>query len=72
MSNTRRVDNYIRRKYDRIQLVLPAGAREQVKALAQAEGKSLNRYVWEAIEQKSGLALTLGDGLPWIDYQNRK
>lgn len=58
--------DYDKRKYDRTVLVLPAGARDELKRLAEADGISLNRYFLEAIEQKSGLKLTLDNALPWM------
>lgn len=48
-----------KRNYDRSSLVLPKGALEQLKAAAAAEGESLNRYILIALEQRSGLKLTL-------------
>lgn len=57
---------YRRKSYDVYQLSMPMGMREQLKALAAAEGKSLNRYILEAVESRSGLKLTLDNALPWI------
>lgn len=53
--------------YDSKVLTLPKGAIDELKKLAEAEGESLNRYILEAIEQRSGLKLTL-DG----EFKNSK
>ena len=53
------------KKYDRVMTVFPKGTREQIRALAAAEGVSLSRYIVEAVEQRSGLKLTLDGVLPW-------
>ena len=57
---------YTKRNYDRISVLIPKGALDKIKELAQAENKSVNRYILEAVEQKSGLKLTLDNALPWI------
>ena len=45
--------------YDKKMIVLPKGSLEQLKEKAAADGVSLNRYILEAVEAKSGLKLTL-------------
>ena len=57
---------YTKRNYDRVSMMIPKGALDKIKELAQAENKSINRYILEAVEQKSGLKLTLDNALPWI------
>lgn len=57
---------YEQRNYDRVNVLVPKGSREALKRLAEAEGVSLNRYMVEAVEQKSGLKLTLDNALPWM------
>ena len=59
-------DDYTRRNYDRILLKMPKGMRDEVKRVAAEQGVSVNRYILEAVEQRSGLKLTLDNGLPWI------
>ena len=59
-------NDYARRNYDRMLLVLPLGAKEQLKELSAEQGVSVNRYILEAVEQRSGLKLTLDNGLPWV------
>ena len=56
----RRADSsYQKRAYDITAVKLPKGALEQIKALADAEGVSIAQYFREAVEQRSGLHLTL-------------
>lgn len=39
------INQYAREHYDRVQLVLPKGSRERIKALAQAAKKTMNEYI---------------------------
>lgn len=39
------VNKYMAEKYDRINLVVPKGRREELRAKAEAAGKSLNSYL---------------------------
>lgn len=50
---------YQKRAYDAKTIKLPHGTLEQLQVLADAEGVSLSRYIVEAVEQRSGLHLTL-------------
>lgn len=59
-------NNYKRRNYDRMSLLLPKGAKEKLKEIADAEGISVTRYIHLALEEKSGLKLTLDNALPWM------
>ena len=43
---------YNKKKYDRIAVVVPKGKRQILKDLAASQGKSLNRFITEAIEEK--------------------
>ena len=43
---------YIKKNYERMSLMLPPGGREKVRASAEAEKKSLNAYIIEAIKVK--------------------
>lgn len=38
--------------YDRINLAIPKGQKERIKAVAAAQGKSVNSFVAEAIAEK--------------------
>lgn len=64
-------EEYARKAYDRILLQMPKGARDQIAAKAAAAGVSTSRYILEAVESRSGLKLTLDNGLPWIS-ENKK
>ena len=50
---------YMKRAYDTKIIQMPKGALEQINEKAAAEGISVNRYILEAVEQRSGLHLTL-------------
>lgn len=41
---------YNKKAYDRINIVVPKGQREIIKAYAASQGKSLNRFICDAIE----------------------
>lgn len=45
-------NDYNRKKYDRVSVMLPAGYRETVRAKANEQGKSLNSFILEAIKEK--------------------
>lgn len=44
------VNKYMSEKYDRINLVVPKGRRDELRAKAEAAGKSLNSYLVGLIE----------------------
>jgi predicted HicB family RNase H-like nuclease len=58
--------------YDMMSFRLPKGAKEQLKSCAAAAGVSVSRYILEAVEQRSGLKLTLDNALPWISTSETK
>lgn len=43
-------NRYINKAYDRINLTVPKGDKERIKAYAEAQGKSVNGYINELIE----------------------
>ena len=43
-------NDFIKEKYDRVNLTLPKGKKEQVKAAATAAGMSLNEFINAAID----------------------
>ena len=43
------VNKYMSEKYDRINIVVPKGRRDELRAKAKAEGKSLNAYIVDRI-----------------------
>ena len=65
ISNARMRANrkYDKKAYDKKLILIPKGTLEQLKEKATADGVSLNRYILEALEARSGLKLVLdGDG----------
>lgn len=59
-------NDYNRKNYDSFLVTVPKGMREQLKTLAAENGQSLNRFILECVEEKTGLKLTLDNALPWI------
>lgn len=47
-----RQNEYNKNKYDRFSLMLPTGYKEVIKEQAKKEGKSLNNFILEAIQEK--------------------
>ena len=41
---------YNKKAYDRIDVVVPKGQRQIIKAFAASQGKSLNRFICDAID----------------------
>ena len=52
------VNKYMAEKYDRINLVVPKGRREELRAKADASGKSLNSYLVGLIEGEAPQYIT--------------
>ena len=52
------VNKYMAEKYDRINLVVPKGRREELRAKAKAAGKSLNSYLIGLIEGETQQYIT--------------
>lgn len=48
-------DAHMKERYDRVQLVLPAGRKAMLDAAAAAAGESVNGYVQRAILDRMGL-----------------
>ena len=46
------VHKYVKNHYDRINLTVPKGRRDEIKAVADAHGISLNSFVVQAIDEK--------------------
>ena len=46
-------NEYNRKKYDRVSVMLPAGYRDKVREIATKEGKRLNAYILEAVQEKT-------------------
>ena len=43
-------NDYIEKKYDRINLTVPKGKKEAIKAAADKRGESVNGFIWRLIE----------------------
>lgn len=52
------VNKYMAEKYDRINLVVPKGRRDELRAKAEAAGKSLNSYLVGLIEGEAPQYIT--------------
>ena len=46
---------YNKKAYDRIDVIVPKGKRQIIKDFAASQGKSLNRFVCDAIEYQMNL-----------------
>lgn len=46
------VNKYMNENYDRINLTVPKGKKDIIKAHAEAQGKSVNGFINEAIDEK--------------------
>ena len=45
-------NDYISKAYDRINLLVPAGDKEQIRAAADAAGQSINAYILDAVRER--------------------
>lgn len=45
------VNRYIANTYDRINLTVPKGKRDEIKAHAESLGESVNGYIWRLIRE---------------------
>lgn len=52
---------YNKKSYDRIDIVVPKGKRQIIKDFAATQGKSLNRFVCDAIEAQMKISLKEND-----------
>ena len=48
-------NNYLKEKVDIIRIYVPKGNREEIKAFAKSQGKSLNAFVVELIYEAMGI-----------------
>ncbi len=51
-ANQRAVHKYVKNNYDRLDLTVPKGEKDIIKAAAEAAGESVNAYVYAAISQR--------------------
>lgn len=47
----RAVNKYMKENYDRVNLTLPKGTKDKVRAHAESRGESLNAFITRAIEE---------------------
>ena len=50
-NQTKYQNDYIRKTYDRVNLLLPKGQKEVLKAKAQERGESLNQFICACIDE---------------------
>lgn len=55
------VNRYISKAYDRINFVVPKGEKDRIKSTAEAAGKSVNGFIWEAVQRAMEEANTAGN-----------
>lgn len=48
----RAVAKYMKENYDEIKIRVPKGEKDRYKAMAEAQGKSLNQFIIECIEKE--------------------
>lgn len=48
---------YNKKAYDRIDVIVPKGKRQLIKEFAASQGKSLNKFICDAIEYQMGATL---------------
>lgn len=48
---------YNKKAYDRIDVIVPKGKRQVIKDFAASQGKSLNKFICDAIEHQMGTNL---------------
>lgn len=51
-SQQKAVHKYVKANYDRMELTVPKGRKELIKAHAEARGQSVNAYINAAIDEK--------------------
>ena len=51
-ASTKAQNKYIAKAYDRINLVLPKGRKDVIKAHAESRGQSVNGFIVEAITEE--------------------
>ena len=46
------INRYMQKVYDRLNVLVPKGRRDEIKAAAAASGESMNQYIVTAIDQR--------------------
>ena len=49
-AHNKATQRYIKKAYDEVKIRIPKGKKEEYKAMAEAEGKSLNQFIIDRIE----------------------
>ena len=52
-ASTKAQNKYIAKAYDRVNLVLPKGQKDIIKAHAESQGESVNGFISRAIENQT-------------------
>lgn len=65
-------NNFIKEKYDRVNLTVPKGKKEKIKAAAAAEGKSVNDYINAAIDARMSGSVTAAPVQPEAPAEPKK
>ena len=53
-SQQKAVHKYVKANYDRLELTVPKGRKDEIKAHAEAEGQSVNGFINAAIDHEMG------------------
>ena len=53
-SQQKAVHKYVKANYDRLELTVPKGRKDEIKAHAEAQGQSVNGFINAAIDEKMG------------------
>lgn len=51
-ANQRAVNKYVKNNYDRINVTMPKGKKDEIQSRAEAWGQSVNAYINTAIDEK--------------------
>lgn len=51
-ASQRAVNKYIANNYDRLNITVPKGKKDEYKLAAESDGKSLNAFIVECIEKR--------------------
>ena len=51
-ANQRAVNKYVKANYDRVNVTMPKGKKDIIKAAAQAQGESVNGYITRAVDER--------------------
>lgn len=51
-SQQKAVHKYVKANYDRLELTVPKGRKDDIKSAAAAAGESMNQYIINAVDQR--------------------